>query len=656
MRAPRGGGREITTNMAAAEHVDEGDTEDDAQSSTEVDDGHPWSYLESMFSYLGMRANSYRMKCMLCLPKCHEIKAFKSSPSNLKKHIQRAHPQHLKKYEQLTSQKRKRASEAGTSTLKQTTLLATRSISQSAVDRAIVKYVVNNLQPLSTVENEAFRELLTDLLPTAKVITRVTLRSRIEDLAKSMKNVLTEEMSKVDHIATTTDCWSVRRRSFLGVTAHWVNSTDLTRRSAALACRQLRGSHTFDVLATALNDIHTEYGIRNKVVRTTTDNGSNFLKAFQVFSVDKNNNEAEEKEDEEGNEMEGVEFVDMTSILVENDGFEFELPKHQRCACHLLNLVSTVDAEKATANDGYKKLQRSTFSKCYGLWNKCGRSCQAAEAVEDACSLQLLRPNATRWNSMFMAVERLLKILREKGEPALREICAELKVPMFHPVELTFLKEYYTTMSPVAQSINILQGEVEVQMGWLLPTISLLSSKLEKIKIALKHCKPLVEAIQVGIQNRFGEMSRDPELVAAAILIPKFKTAWIKDDATLKNGLDYIREQLEDPSISAEAGSGSSDEGDFFHILKSSHKTPSATKQLDSYLAYSTDDIKILKTFPVVLKLSVKLNTPLPASAACERLFSIAGLIFSPKRARLAADTFENQLLLRMNRKFNFST
>lgn len=94
----------------------------------------------------------------------------------------------------------------------------------------------------------------------------------------------------------------------------------------------------------------------------------------------------------------------------------------------------------------------------------------------------------------------------------------------FHPVELTFLKEYYTTMSPVAQSINILQGEVEVQMGWLLPTISLLSSKLEKIKIALKHCKPLVEAIQVGIQNRFGEMLRDPELVAAAILIPKFKT------------------------------------------------------------------------------------------------------------------------------------
>lgn len=87
--------------------------------------------------------------------------------------------------------------------------------------------------------------------------------------------------------------------------------------------------------------------------------GSHFLEASQVFSGDKNNNEAEEaaKEDEEGYEMEEVvEFVDVTLILDENDGFEFELLKHQQCVCHLLNLVSAVDAEKATANDGYNKL------------------------------------------------------------------------------------------------------------------------------------------------------------------------------------------------------------------------------------------------------------------------------------------------------------
>ena len=73
-----------------------------------------------------------------------------------------------------------------------------------------------------------------------------------------------QAMRNVDHTATTTDCWSVRRRSIIGVTAHWVDPESLTRCSAPLACRQLRGSHTFDALAGALNDIHSEYGSRNK--------------------------------------------------------------------------------------------------------------------------------------------------------------------------------------------------------------------------------------------------------------------------------------------------------------------------------------------------------------------------------------------------------
>lgn len=104
-------------------------------------------------------------------------------------------------------------------------------------------------------------------------------------------------------------------------------------------------------------------------------------------------------------------------------------------------------------------------------------------------------------------------------------------------------------MSPVAQSINIVQGEAEVQMAWLLPTISLLTAKLEKIKTALKHCKPLIEAFQVGIQKRFGEMLRGPELVAAAILIPKFKTACIKDDATVKIGKTVWRKKGNEENI-----------------------------------------------------------------------------------------------------------
>lgn len=91
-------------------------------------------------------------------------------------------------------------------------------------------------------------------------------------------------------------------------------------------------------------------------------------------------------------------------------------------------------------------------------------------------------------------------------------------------------------MTPVTQATNILQAETNVQMGWLLPTVKLLKIKLDRIKLPLKYCKPLVDALQVGIEDRFGPMMEDPELVAAAILLPKFRTNWTQEDETIKIG------------------------------------------------------------------------------------------------------------------------
>lgn len=103
-------------------------------------------------------------------------------------------------------------------------------------------------------------------------------------------------------------------------------------------------------------------------------------------------------------------------------------------------------------------------------------------------------------------------------------------------VEIAFLEEYARTMGPVSKALNILQAETDVQMGWLLPTLTLLITKLDKIRINSRYCKPLVDAVQEGLQHRFAEMLVEPEFIAAAILVPKFKTSWTSDENIIQLG------------------------------------------------------------------------------------------------------------------------
>ncbi|RXN38378.1 zinc finger BED domain-containing 1-like protein [Labeo rohita] len=294
----------------------------------------------------------------------------------------------------------------------------------------------------------------------------------------------------------------------------------------------MTGSHTFDVIAAALEEIHEEYKIRGKITRTTTDSGSNFLKAFRIYGEEKEDDaqDAQEEgdyilEDESDESESEVEYQDIFGILDEDCGLEYQLPRHQKCACHLLNLVATVDASAAEAgSDTYKRLSRSAFAKCSALWNKTSRSTLAFETVERECKLQFLRPNQTRWNSLFLAVERL------------------------NTAELGFLAEYATVMKPVAMALNLLQGESSVHMGFLLPTLYQLQDKLKKLESSCKVCQPLLKA--------------------------------------LHGGLDYIKGRLEN-SVENDAlcYSSPSDEEDFFASMNTGQ---SKTGELERYLSCSS--------------------------------------------------------------------
>ena len=102
---------------------------------------------------------------------------------------------------------------------------------------------------------------------------------------------------------------------------------------------------------------------------TVTDNGSNFIKAFQMFKADLGAQE-EEGEDNEMEESE-VNFIDLHQLLAKTDteteNRQFALPTHHWCASHTFNLISTNDVDKwLTANVDSKAVYRSAVAQPSG--------------------------------------------------------------------------------------------------------------------------------------------------------------------------------------------------------------------------------------------------------------------------------------------------
>lgn len=210
----------------------------------------------------------------------------------------------------------------------------------------------------------------------------------------------------------------------MGITCHWIEPETLDRKSAALACERIRGRHTYDVIAAKVSQIHAEFQIQGKVSATVTDNGSNFVKAFNEYGGCEKDDEMDSTDD--------VQFADVSAVLQEEQEEEelnFFLPPHHRCAAHTLNLIATTDLDKAASQGVSRKLYRSAMSKCAAIWNKANRSSGAADAIEEIAQMRCLVPSVTRWSSEYHAIEKLMSLT----ESQLNGISDQLKLAKLHP-------------------------------------------------------------------------------------------------------------------------------------------------------------------------------------------------------------------------------
>lgn len=83
--------------------------------------------------------------------------------------------------------------------------------------------------PFKTVENEGFKHLIQTACPLYKLPSRNTIRRRVDDIYDVMSLKFKKSLSKVQHVAVTTDAWTetMQMLSFLGITIHLIEDSKL---------------------------------------------------------------------------------------------------------------------------------------------------------------------------------------------------------------------------------------------------------------------------------------------------------------------------------------------------------------------------------------------------------------------------------------------
>ena len=535
---------------------------------------------------------------------------------------------------------------------------------QVLVTDAVVNFVADDLIPLSVVDSKRFKSLLSTLdpqyqLPSRKQLSTVLLKKKYDTL----KSSVLQKLKKTDTINLTIDLWSNRQmQSYLGITGHYI-SDDWNLESVMLACNRVTGRHTGDNIMMWYEEIISDFGVREKVKHIITDSASNVKKAFLTLpgyedvEEDHTTSECDDSEAEESERCGSINSFD------ESDEGQV-LFEHHSCFAHVLQLV---------VKDGMAKAGQinSVIKRCSTLVSFVRRSTVAADVLKDETRLQA--DNTTSWNSQLKMIRSVLAV----SDSVLSRV---ENVPKLTTHEKNLLQDMVDILTPFEEATEFVQVGCVPSAGYVLPCIRGLYHHIENM--VSKYHSGLVRGLKQSLQKHMPYYEENETYIVAGILDPRFKLRWCSDDVERARSLDLLKAALErlSPASTVVVQSDENSEPppkkkrkSLFNFMYNDSDSPSTesqqqrstlTKQVEEYTKTDTAPMAQnpakywqdnQKKYPLLSRLAKDVLGVPSSSAPVERLFSIAGKVFTPERCCLTDSRFAQLMFIRCNQNYTQS-
>lgn len=402
--------------------------------------------------------------------------------TNLMRHLRRFHSTEYAEFENLNKPKATGSSPSLSQPTVSESLHRREPYSRDSkkwkdITTKITEFICLGEQPMSLVEDKAFRSLITCLdprydAPGRKYLTDVCLPQLYQIVYNHIESLLKDNVS----ISFTSDIWSADScpMSMLSLTAHCIDAK-FERHNVVLHCQEFTGSHSAEALVKAYRGMFQAWGIQSERIHAIlTDNAKNMQKAMRDA------------------DLPGLSCMAHTLQLAVHEGI-----LSQRSISDI-----TASGRRIVGHFKHSPL-------AYGRLEDCQK--QLGQPVK-----KLHQDVSTRWNSTFYMLQSLVE-----QKLALASYAAEYELPCSFTVHQWKLIENTITILAPFEELTKEISSSSASAADVIPCVRALTRLLEKTAETDHGVKTAKSVLLDAVQRRFADIDAQKLYTIATMLDPR---------------------------------------------------------------------------------------------------------------------------------------
>ena len=287
------------------------------------------------------------------------------------------------------------------------------------------------------------------------------------------------------------------------------------------------------------------------------------------------------------------------------------------------------------------------------------KSTIAADILEGEHRLQT--ENATRWNSQVKMIRSVLSIPESK-------LSLLEGAPCLSSYDRNILRDLIEILAPFEEATDFVPTENIPSAGYVLPCVRGLQHHVEKC--STRYHSSFVLALKTSLNRRMPYYQESETYVLAAMLDPRFKLRWCHENEKTgfkellnQEAMNFVSSTSEPEGRAEPAPPPPKKNKSLFNYMESEEvDTGNTDGDIDRYLATSCDEMTTnpatywsenTRNYPSLEPVARRLLSVPSSSAPVERLFSIAGRVFTPIRCQIKDRRFEQLMFIRCNNSVN---